>query len=52
MWSLLDNFEWAHGYGPRFGIVEIAAGTLDRIPKASALWYRDVCRTGTVGLPD
>ena len=48
VWSLLDNFEWAHGYGPRFGIVEIDRDTLARTPKASALWYRDVCRTGTL----
>jgi beta-glucosidase len=54
VWSLLDNFEWAHGYTPRFGIVEVAPGTLERIPKASALWYGDLCRTGTLltGDPD
>jgi beta-glucosidase len=46
VWSLLDNFEWAHGYAPRFGIVEIAPGTLERIPKASARWYGELCRTG------
>ena len=48
VWSLLDNFEWAHGYTPRFGIVEVAPHTLDRIPKASAQWYGDLCRTGTL----
>ena len=48
VWSLLDNFEWAHGYTPRFGIVEVAPQTLDRIPKASAQWYGDLCRTGTL----
>ena len=48
VWSLLDNFEWAHGYGPRFGIVEVAPHTLDRVPKASAQWYGDLCRTGTL----
>lgn len=42
VWSLLDNFEWAWGYGKRFGIVYIDFDTLQRIPKQSALWYRDV----------
>ena len=45
-WSLLDNFEWAHGYRYRFGIVEVAPQTLERIPKESALWYATVARTG------
>lgn len=48
VWSLLDNFEWAHGFGPRFGIVEVTPGTLERTPKASALWYGEVCRSGVV----
>lgn len=42
VWSLLDNFEWAMGYGPRFGIVRVDYDTLERTPKQSALWYRDV----------
>ena len=37
-WSLLDNFEWAYGYGPRFGIVECDRTTFARTPKASARW--------------
>ena len=40
-WSLLDNFEWEHGYGKRFGIVRVDYETQRRIPKRSALWYRD-----------
>jgi beta-glucosidase len=39
-WSLLDNFEWQHGYAKRFGIVYVDYETLRRIPKGSALWYQ------------
>ena len=42
VWSLLDNFEWEHGYGQRFGIVFVDFETQRRIPKRSALWYRDL----------
>ena len=41
-WSLLDNFEWSRGYDPRFGIVRVDYETLERTPKQSAVWYRDV----------
>jgi beta-glucosidase len=40
-WSLLDNFEWEHGYSKRFGLVYVDYTTQERIPKTSALWYRD-----------
>jgi beta-glucosidase len=42
VWSLMDNFEWARGYGPRFGIVRVDYETLERTPKQSALWYSGV----------
>jgi beta-glucosidase len=42
VWSLLDNFEWTHGYSRRFGIVYVDYPTLERIPKASFYWYRDL----------
>ena len=45
-WSLLDNFEWAFGYGPKFGLVEVEPETLARIPKQSALWYSEVVKSG------
>jgi beta-glucosidase len=39
-WSLLDNIEWAEGFTKRFGIVRVEPGTLDRIPKDSARWWK------------
>ncbi|HEX3238362.1 MAG TPA: GH1 family beta-glucosidase [Gaiellaceae bacterium] len=42
VWSLLDNFEWEWGYEQRFGIVYVDYPTQRRIPKQSALWYRDL----------
>ena len=41
VWSLLDNFEWAWGYGKRFGIVYTNYETQERIPKQSAKWYAE-----------
>ncbi len=40
VWSLLDNFEWAEGYHPRFGLIHVDYKTLERTPKYSALWYK------------
>ena len=44
VWSLLDNFEWAEGYARRFGLVHVDFDTLERTPKASYGWLRDVLR--------
>ncbi len=43
-WSLIDNLEWAWGFGKRFGLVAMDA-QLNRVPKASAYWYSQVART-------
>ncbi|KAJ4968640.1 hypothetical protein NE237_015341 [Protea cynaroides] len=40
IWSLLDNFEWTYGYTLRFGLYYVNWTTLERIPKLSALWYK------------
>jgi len=41
-WSLLDNFEWNHGYRERFGLVYVDYQTLQRTKKDSFYVYRDV----------
>ena len=45
------TFQWAHGYGKRFGLVYVVYKTLKRILKASAHWYAHVIATGTLEGP-
>ncbi len=47
-WSWMDNFEWAMGYGPRFGLVRVDYETGQRIPKQSARWYSEVIRQNRI----
>jgi beta-glucosidase len=49
-WSLLDNFEWAHGFAPRFGHVEVDYDTLERRIRPSARVYAEMIRRN--GVPE
>lgn len=50
-WSLMDNFEWEHGYQKRFGICYVDFDTLERTPKSSALWYSKAIETNGGNIP-
>jgi len=48
VWSLMDNFEWAHGYSKRFGLIYVDYQTQQRVLKTSAHWYRRVIAANAV----
>ena len=47
-WSLLDNFEWADGFAPRFGLVEVDYATQRRTVRESGRRYAELCRANRV----
>jgi beta-glucosidase len=48
-WSFTDNFEWAEGYGPRFGLVHIDYATQQRTVKDSGRWYQQLLAGSVIG---
>ncbi len=47
-WSLLDNFEWNCGYGPKFGLCEVDFKTMKRIPRKSYYEYGKIIKRNGV----
>jgi beta-glucosidase len=51
VWSLLDNFEWHLGFGPKFGLCAVDRDTFARHPKASARWFGEMARANALIVP-
>ncbi len=51
VWSLLDNFEWSHGFRPKFGLHSVDRKTFARHAKPSASWFGAVARANSLETP-
>jgi len=47
-WTLVDNFEWAEGWGVRFGLIELDPRTQERTPRISASMFGEICRANAI----
>jgi beta-glucosidase len=47
-WTLTDNFEWAEGWGLRFGLIALDPATQERAPRPSARLYADIIRANAI----
>lgn len=52
VWTFTDNFEWAEGYKPRFGLVHVDFSSQKRIVKSSGLWYSKFLKKAESGLAE
>ena len=49
-WSLVDNFEWADGFGPRYGLAAVDYATQGRTVRESGRRYAEICRSNRIAL--
>ena len=47
-WSALDNYEWASGFRPTFGLIAVDRETFVRSPKPSLAWLGSVARANAL----
>jgi len=47
-WSLLDNYEWDKGFGPKFGLVAVDHKSQKRTPKISYYVYQKICKKNRI----
>jgi beta-glucosidase len=47
-WTIMDNFEWAHGYAAKFGLAAVDRATLTRVPKASYDWFSRIAQSNAL----
>ena len=48
IWTIIDNWEWAHGYSATFGLARVDRATLTRSPKASHDWFARIAHANTL----
>ena len=48
VWTIMDNFEWAHGYAAKFGLAAVDRATLTRVPKASYDWFSRIAQSNAL----